>query len=459
MNNKSTNKVTEFDRMTRTPVPRLITAMSVPTVISMLITAVYNMADTFFVAKLGASASGATGVVFALMVVIQAVGFMVGMGAGSKISRLLGEKKNEQANVIGSSALLAALVFGAVITAVGLPLLTPLMRLLGATDTILPYAQDYALYILIAAPLMTGSFVLNNLLRAEGRAVLSMVGIGIGGLINIALDPLFIFTLNMGIGGAALATALSQLVGFAILSSNYVRKRTLVNISVKNISGKPSVYGTILKNGSPSFARQGLASIATVALNNTAAIYGDSAVAAMTIVTRLFMFIFSVLIGLGQGYQPVAGYNYGARLYGRVKKAFYFMLGTGTAAMTGLGALFFFLAPTLMTWFIPDDPSVIEIGITALRAQCLAMPLLCFGVTCNMTFQAVGKSGISTFTSSCRQGIFFLPLILILPGAFGLFGLQITQPVSDALTFIVCVPFVVRFIRALPSEHRELEDS
>lgn len=458
MKNESSKPVSEFEKMTTTPVPRLITSLSIPTVASMLITAVYNIADTFFVAKLGTSASGAIGIVFALMAVIQAVGFMVGMGSGSTISRLLGERKNEEASVIGSSGLLAAFIFGGVITALGLCFLAPLMRLLGATDTILPYAQDYASYILIAAPVMCGSFVLNNILRAEGKAKLSMIGMGTGAIINIGLDPLFIFTFNMGVGGAALATALSQLIGFSVLASNYVRKRTLINIRPGNISGKAGTYLTILKNGSPSFARQGLASIATVALNNTAAFYGDSAVAAMSIVTKIFMFIFSVLIGLGQGYQPVAGYNYGAKLYSRVKKSFYFMLGTGTAAMTALGVLFFFLAPTMMKWFIPDDPSVIAIGSAALRAQCLAMPLLCFSVTCNMTFQAVGRSGISTFTSSCRQGIFFLPLILILPNTMGLLGLQITQPMADALTFIVCVPFVVGFLKKLPKETTELED-
>lgn len=445
--------------MTKTPIPRLITSLAVPTIVSMMITAVYNLADAFFVAKLGTSASGATGVVFALMAIIQAVGFTVGMGSGSTISRLLGDKNNKLADEMGSSALVTALLFGAIITAAGLIFLTPLMRLLGSTETILPYAKDYALYILIAAPIMSASFVLGSLLRAEGKAKLSMIGIGIGGLLNVGLDPLFIFTFNMGVSGAAIATALSQLVGFSILASNFVCKRTIINLSFRNISKKLSVYKTFLWNGMPSFFRQGLASIATVALNNAAAVYGDAAMAAMSIVTKVLMVVFSALVGFAQGYQPVAGYNYGARLYPRVKKAYFFVLGVGIASMAVLSAAVFVLAPNIMTWFIPSDPKVIEIGITALRAQCIAMPFIAFGVTCNMTFQSVGRSGIATFLSSCRQGIFFFPLIILLPNAYGLLGVQITQAAADILTFLMGLPFIIVFLKNLvPKTGQELEE-
>lgn len=458
MKQENSRHTTEYERMTGTPIPSLVTSLAVPTIISMLITAVYNLADTFFVAKLGTSASGATGVVFALMAIIQAVGFTVGMGSGSAISRLLGDKRNEEADEIGSSGLITSLLFGVIIAALGLIFLQPLMKLLGSTDTIMPYAEDYASYILLAAPVMSASFVLSSLLRAEGKAKLSMIGIGVGGLLNIALDPLFIFTFDMGIRGAAIATAFSQLVSFAILVSYYLRKKTIIRLKWRNISKKFSVYRTFLGNGMPSLFRQGLASIATVALNNAAAVYGDSAVAATSIVTKIFMFVFSALIGFGQGYQPVAGYNYGAKLFGRVRKAYFFMLGVGTACMTVLAVIVFFLAPTLMTWFIPEDAAVIEIGVTTLRAQCIAMPFMTFGVSCNMTFQSVGKSVVATFLSSCRQGLFFLPLIFILPNALGLFGVQITQAVSDILTFIVGVPFMVVFLKNLaPKESGGLE--
>lgn len=442
----------QYVRMTQTPTGRLIASLAVPTTVSMLVTSLYNMADTYFVSKLGTSASGAVGVVFSLMAIIQAVGFTVGMGSGSIISRLLGARKTQEASRVAASGFYLSLALGLLLAAGGLIFIDPLMQALGATDTILPYARDYAMYILYAAPIMTASFVLNNILRAEGRARFAMVGIAAGGILNCGLDPLFIFTFNMGIAGAAIATALSQLISFFILLFCFLQGKTLCKLGISKASRSRGIYLQILKNGFPSFCRQGLASISTVALNLNAAPYGDAAVAAMSIVGKIFMFIFSVTLGIGQGYQPVLGYNYGAKLYKRVREAFSLTLKANTAIMTAGGIGVFAVAPWLMKLFIADDPAVVEIGTKALRAQCVAMPFIPLGVMCNMTFQSIGKSGTATVLSMARQGIFFLPLIILLPRLFGLTGVQITQPVADVCTFVCCIPIIRRFFADLKND-------
>jgi putative MATE family efflux protein len=433
--------------MTETPIGPLIASLAAPTIVSMLVTSIYNMADTFFVSKLGTSASGAVGVVFSLMAIIQAVGFTLGMGSGSWISRLLGARRDEAANEVASSGFFASIAFGLLLAAFGVAFIAPLMRVLGATDTILPYARDYGAYILLAAPVMTASFVLNNLLRGEGRAKLAMFGIAAGGVLNVLLDPLFIFGFGLGIAGAAVATGLSQCVGFAILLSSFVSGKTATKLSPAALSKSPGLYLAIIKNGLPSFTRQGLASVSTVALNLNAAAYGDAALAAMSIVGKVFMFIFSIILGIGQGYQPVVGFNYGAKRFDRVREAFSFTLKLNLAVMTA-----FAYAPSIMRLFIAAAPEVIRIGTTAFRAQCLAMPLIPLGVSCNMTFQSIGKSWTATFLSTARQGIFFLPLILILPRFIGLLGVQTTQPIADACTFLVCLPFIVKFFREMDAE-------
>lgn len=447
------SKDIQFEKMTKTPIPKLVSSLAVPTIISMLITSLYNMADTYFVSQLGTSASAATGIVFSLMAIIQAVAFAIGIGSGSTISRKLGQQNNEDADILCSSGFVISLIFGFVLLIFGNIFIEPLMILLGSTETILPYAASYAKYILFAAPFMTASFALNNMLRAEGKANFAMVGIGIGGIINIVLDPIFIFYFNLGISGAAIATATSQFLSFIILFLYYLKGKTIVRFSIKKVSKEINTYLIIFKNGMPSFFRQGLASVATVALNFNAANYGDSAVAAMSIVGRVFMLIFCVVVGYGQGYQPVIGYNYGAKNFTRVKESFLFTLKIGTTIMTVLALMGYILSPQIMSWFISDS-SVIEIGTRALRYQCLVMPLMTLGVISNMTFQAVGKPLHATFLTSCRQGIFFLPLIIILPKIFYLKGVEITQPISDVLTFIISIPFIYKFFENLNNNNR-----
>lgn len=434
--------------MTTEPVCPLIVRLAVPTIISMLITAVYNTADTYFVSQLNKSASGAVGIVMPLMALIQAVGFTLGMGAGSNISRLLGEKQNEKACEYGSKALFAAVTLGAVITGVCFIFFEDLLLLLGSTDTILPFARDYAFYILCAAPLFTALFVLNNILRGEGKAFFSMMGVAAGGILNIIIDPIFINNLSFGIAGAAIATAISQLVSVMILLMPFIFKKTIIRLSFSHLFRNAEVYLQILRIGLPSLLRQGLASLATILLNNSAANISDAAVSAMTIVTKVSMMINSAFIGFGQGFQPVVGYNHGAGLHDRVRRAFTFTLAVGTGLLTVLGIATWLLAERIMSAFI-DDSEVVEIGIAALRAQCIATPFMAPGIVTNMVLQSVGKAFGASVLSSARQGLFFIPLILTLPHFFGTQGLIWSQPVADLLTLVAAIPFGVIFLKNL----------
>ena len=444
-----TNSQAQFLKMTETPIPNLVSRLAVPTIISMLVSSIYNMADTFFVAKLGTSAAGAVGIVFSLMAVIQAIGFGLGMGSGSNISRLLGQQKNKEADIIASTGFFSAITFGLILTFFGTIFIDYLMKNLGATETILPYAKDYAKYILFGAPVMCASFVMNNILRSEGKAALSMVGITFGGILNIILDPVFIFVFKLGISGVAIATLLSQCISFSLLLSCFIRKKSTTKLHIKNVSKKIGTYFLIIKTGLPSLCRQALASTATIFLNVSASFYGDSAVAAMSIVGRIFMFTMSAMIGLGQGFQPVLGYNYGAKKYDRVREAIFFTGKVGTVVMTSFAVIGFIFAEDIMKVFRKEDLEVIVIGAFAIKMQCLALPTHPMIVVSNMTLQIVGKSWQGTFLSAARQGIFFLPLIIIFSQAMGLIGIQITQPVADVLTAICTVPFMILFFKEI----------
>ena len=438
----------QFDKMTRTPIPRLVMGLAVPTILSMLITSIYNLADTFFVGQISTSASGAVGVVSSLMAVIQAVGFMLGHGAGSVISRSLGSGDAPAASRFASTSFFTAVGAGAALGVFGIAGLTPLMRLLGSTETILPHARAYAFYILLAAPFMMSSLVMNNILRYEGKASFAMVGLVTGGVLNMALDPVFIFGLGMGAGGAGLATGLSQMVSFGILLSMYLRGKTVSRLALRFYTRSPRDIATILTTGLPSFGRQGLASFASMMLNVAARPYGDAAVAAMSIVSRIFQFLLSVALGVGQGFQPVASYNYGARKFHRVRQACLFTIGASFVLMTALAAACYANGEALVRLF-RDDGAVTAIALPAFRWQCAATLLQPVLVCSNMLFQSVGKAGRATFLSCCRQGIFFIPLILTLPRAFGLAGVQYSQPIADVLSFVVAVPFMAQFLAEL----------
>ncbi len=437
--------------MTETPVSKLIIKLGIPTTISMLVTNIYNMADTYFVGTLGTSASAAVGIVFGLMAVIQAVGFTFGHGAGSIISRKLGAKDNKTADLVASASFITSIAAGLLITVFGLIFSNPFLRLLGSTDTILPFAKDYALWILLAAPLMTASFVLNNILRYEGKAALAMIGLTAGGALNILGDFLLIRVFDFGISGAGISTAFSQVVSFSILFSMFLRRKTQSRISIKNLKDGLPQLKNIVATGLPSLMRQGLSSVSTMLLNNAAAGFGDPAVAAMTIVNRICFFIFAVGLGIGQGYQPVSAFNYGAKKYKRVKKGFLFTFGIGEILLATLAIIGLIFSNSLVGLF-RDDPLVIEIGSFALKAQLIALFFQPLAICCNMTFQSVGKNKSATFLSALRSGLVFIPVLFILKYFLGLTGIQVAQTVTDILTFFISIPFAIVFFKKLPKD-------
>lgn len=433
-------------RMLEEPVPRLVLTLAVPTIISMMVTSIYNMADTYFVSQINTSASGAVGIVFSIMAIIQAVGFTIGMGSGSVASRLLGQGLPDRAAVIASSAVVAAVVCGSLLTLAGLGTLEHFVWILGATETIYPYAFQYATYILWGAPVMCLAFTLNNLLRWQGKANRSVIGLGIGGVLNILLDPIFIFGLDLGISGAAIATLLSQCVSASILASFFLRGQSEIRVSIRCVSTAPKIYLTIFKSGMPSFFRQGMASVSAMALNFNAGVYGDAAVAAMAIVTKVFNFLLSAVIGFGQGVQPVVGYNYGAKELGRVRQAVSFSLKFCTVILTVAAAVGAVFAPQIVQFF-RNDPAVVAVGTQAFRFQCISLPLAAVLVFANMLFQSLGKSWRASLLALCRQGMFFIPLVYLLPMHFGLLGLEVTQMCSDLIAFLVSAAFLLHYFR------------
>ena len=443
---RSKERPDQRTRMLESPVDKLILSLAAPTIVSMLVTAIYNTADTYFVSQLNTSASGAVGVVFSLMSIIQAVGFTVGMGAGSIASRLLGQDRREEADVFASTGAVSALVLGTALSAVGLAFRGEIMWLLGSTKTIYPYAMDYALYIMLGAPVMILAFTLNNLLRWQGKADLSVMGLATGGILNIFLDPLFIDGFQMGIAGAGVATLLSQCVSLSILASFFLRGKSGLRVSPAKISRSPRTYLAILKQGMPSFFRQGVLSLSVMALNYNARIYEDAAVAALSIVTKVFNLIQSVVIGFGQGFQPVLGYNYGARRLDRVKEAVWFSVRTCTVILTIAAVTGYVLAPHVIALFRRDDALVIAIGTRAFRHQCLTLPLGAVLVFANMFFQSLGKSWRAVMLAICRQGL-YIPLVFFMAGRAGLAGLEWTQAVCDLMAFAFSASVILLYFK------------
>ena len=434
----------KYVQMTQTPVWKLILKLAIPTTISMLITTIYNTADTFFVSRISVEASGATGIVFALMAILQAFGFMLGHGAGSNISRLLGARNNEHAGIFASTSFFLALAIGAVIGILGLCFLEPFMYLLGSTDTILADAKAYARFILIAGPAMTTSCVLNNILRYEGIAVYAMFGLTSGGILNMILDPIFIFGLNMGAGGAGLATAISQYISVTILLLPFLRGKTVTRISPRFITKQAKDLSNIVLTGLPSMLRQGLNSIATTLLNVQASVYGDAAIAAFSIVNRCTGLLFSLALGLAQGFQPVAAFNYGAKKHDRVRYAFFFTLISGISVMSVLCLLCGVNAPGVISLF-RDDPEVLTTGSQALKFACIGQIFLPVSALGSMLFQSIGKKGSAAIVASLQSGAIFIPLLLTFPRLWGLTGLELAQPTAYMIAAIIVFPMVMRY--------------
>ena len=440
------------DRMTDTPVSGLVLRLAVPSIITMMVSNIYNIVDTAFVGLLGTSASGAVGIVFGFMAIIQAFGFMFGQGGGSILSRALGAKDKEKASLHASAGFASSMLCGLCITVIGFIWLHPIVMALGSTPTIAPYAKTYIIFILISAPFMTSSFTLNNFLRYEGKARLGMMGMMTGAVLNMVMDPIFMFGLKMGIAGAGLSTAISQFIGWSILVSMFRRGKTETTLSLQlALKATPALVANIAATGFPSLLRQGLHSLTTVVLNAQCAIYGDAAVAAMSIVSRLTFFTFSFALGVGQGFQPVSAYNYGAKRYSRIRQSYRFtIMAAESIIILGVVILIIF-APELVR-LLRNDTAVVDIGRRALRLQAFAYLLLPPCMVTEMLMQSTGYRLGASLLSAFRSGLLFIPSILILAHFRGLAGIQEAQPLALILSAPITLPFALYFFGRLPKE-------
>lgn len=434
-----------FKKMTESKIEPLILKLAVPSIISMLVSSLYNMADTFFVGQIGTSATAAVGVSFPLMAMIQAIGFFFGHGSGNYISRSMGNKQYDKAKTMASVGFYSSIVTGVLISAAGLIFLYDLADFMG-TETSSADAAEYMRYILYSAPFMIGSFVLNNQLRFQGLAMYSMVGITFGGVLNIFLDPLFIFTFNMGVQGAAVATMLSQMISFVILVFMAFKKG--IPLKVSAFSLKFYYFKEIIRGGIPSLARQGCGSVANLCLNMAAKSHGDPTIAAVSIVSKIMLFAASALIGYGQGFQPVCGINYGAGKYDRVKKAYWFCVKTSTIVQILFAVTGFIFAPQIIPLF-RDDPEVIKIGSAVLRWQCITFPFSGFNILSNMMAQTIGKAFKATLLALSRQFLFLVPSIFLLNSLFGRSGLEASQAAADICALIMCIPITASLLKEM----------
>ena len=440
--------VNRYEYLTQTPVPQLVCRLAVPTILSMLVTGLYNSADTFFVGRISTQATAAVGLVFSVMAMIQALGFFCGQGSGSFLSRLLGAGKKQEAAEAAATGFTLALIIGVIVAVLGNLLAAPLGYALGAGPSTIHDTLIYMRIILIGAPFMIAQFVINNQLRYQGSAAYAMVRLLAGAIINIGLDPLLMFVFDLGVAGAAIATVSGQAISFVVLLIGSMHGEN-IHLKLSNVRMNRYYLGEIVNSGLPALFRQGLAAVSTLLLNQMAGMMGgDAAIAGMSVVTRVLMLLSSAMIGFGQGYQPVCGFNYGAGLYARVKEGFYFCVKYGTIFLTAMSALCLAFAPQIVGFF-RDDPAVIAVGTVALRAQAVTLPLMATIVLANMMLQSMGKGLKASITSSSRNGIFFIPLILILPRFFGLFGVEITQACADVLSFMLAVPIAASELRKM----------
>lgn len=460
----SVGAMDKHTEMTTAPVNKLVTKMAVPTIISMLVTAAYNIADTFFVGRVGTEATAGVGLIFPIMMIIQAFGFFFGQGSGNYISRALGAKDSEKADTMAATGLFSALFFGILIMLCGLLFENGILSVLGAREGLVSwktigYAGDYMRVIVCGAPFMTVSMVLNNQMRMQGNAFFSMIGLVSGAFLNCALDPLFIFVFDMEVLGAALATVISQGVSCLILSV-CMQKSDTIKIHIKNYRLNGFYMKNIAAGGAPSLFRQGLASVSVMYLNTAAGMavspeLSDAAIAGFSVTGRIGMLIFSAVIGFGQGFQPVCGFNYGAGNYKRVREAYYYSVRVTVIFLVFAAIVGFIFAGDIVALF-RDDPNVISFGRLALRCNLCTMPLLAVIVMTNMLYQNIGWAVGATVLAFARQGLVFIPVVLILPKLLStpIWGVYLSQPLSDLVTFIIAVPLAIKIIRELKQREK-----
>lgn len=445
---KDSAKEKQFQRMTTQPVGKLLLTLSVPTVISMMVTNIYNIVDTAFVGILGTSESGATGIVFGYMAILQALAFMCGQGAGSIMSRKLGQKDQAGATRYTSTGFYLSFGLGALVAILSGLFMNPVLSVLGSTETIAPFAGIYISFIVISAPFFTSSLTLNNLLRYEGKAKLGTVGMMTGAVLNICGDAIFMFGLHMGIAGAGLSTALSQFISFCILLSMFLRGKTQTEISLKHMAKDAHTFFNVMATGFPSLLRQGLNSVATMLLNNAAGVYGDEAVAAMSIVSRISFFPMAVAIGIGQGFQPISGFNFGAGKKDRVRKAFWTAVFGEELVLMLISIPIYIYAGNLIR-VMRNDSEVILVGIRALHLMCIAQIFVPMTMMVEMGFQSIGEKFLASLGSSLRSGLILIPSLILLSKYRGLYGIQEAQPISIVVTFMISIVLCNIYLKRL----------
>ncbi len=423
-------------KMLNDPIPKVTLEMAIPTIVAFLITSIYNLADTYFVSSLGTNATAAVSVNQSLDQIIMMGGSLLAIGANSYIARLLGAGQKERATHVLSTAWFTAGLFGALILVFGTLFMHPLVRLLGATSTCEEYSIQYATYVLMVAPFMSTSFVMNQCLRAEGSAMLSMIGMGFGGILNCFLDPIFIFHFGLGVAGASMATAISKLVSFGILIYPYFSGKSLLKISPRLIRLDKEIYYQIISVGSSSLLRNGLAVISAIILNNIAGSISDSVLAGIGVSTKIMMFPFGIILGFGSGYQPVAGFNWGARRFDRVKECYDFAWKFAVFGSILMGLLLAIFAVPIIHLFSVADPEMQRIGALCIRLQCLALPVHAWVAMVNMLCGALGFAGWAIILATSRQGTCFLPIIFPLAALLGGNGIASVQAIADLLTLI-----------------------
>ncbi len=441
--------------MLEQPISKIIPKMAIPTIVAFLINSLYSLADTFFVSSLGTNATAAVSVNSSLDQIIMMAGSMLAIGANSYIARLLGAKREEEANKVLSVAFFIALAFGTILAVFGCIFMTPMVRLLGATETCLQYSIDYATYVLLVAPFMATSFVMNQCLRAEGSAVLSMIGMGFGSILNCVLDPIFIFTLDLGVAGASIATAISKLVSFAILIFPYITKRSVLRISLKYFQPSREILTQIVKIGSSSMFRSGLAVIAAIVLNNIAGSISDAVLAGIGVTNKIMMFPFSVILGFGSGFQPVTGFNWGAKRYDRVLESYRFSSRMALIISAAMALVLGLFANQIILVFADADAEMQAIGALSIRLQCLALPIHAWVAVVNMFCNGLGKAKGALLLATARQGSCFLPIVYPLAWLFEANGVAAVQAVADVFTLFLAVPLIRKVLKEVRDKAAE----
>ena len=428
--------------MLNQPIHRVIPKMAIPTIVAFLINSIYSLADTYFVSSLGTNATAAVSVNASLDQLIMMCGSMLAMGANSYIARLLGKNEDRKASQVLSTAFFSAFAIGAMLLIFGTVFMVPMVRLLGATPTCEAYSIDYATYVLMAAPFMACNFVMNQCLRSEGSATLSMVGMGFGGILNIVLDPIFIFHFDMGVAGASLATAISKVVSFAILIFPYITRRSLLHLSIKNFKPTRDIVTEVVSVGSSSMFRSGLAVVAGILLNTLAGNISDSVLAGIGVCTKIMMFPFGIILGFGNGFQPVAGFNWGAKRYDRVKEAYRFSSRVAFWGSVAMAAFCIVFADQLIILFAGTDEEMRRIGAFAIITQAIALPIHAWVAIVNMLCVGLGNAKGAFALATARQGTCFIPILFPLAWIFGAYGVGSVQALADVLTMALAVPIV-----------------